>query len=74
MRDFINKAVSKGFGFKIHGFYFDDFRNRIAEQLEVSITHITEKLNEKIIEIRKQTDQSDKELNNLIVRYHLQER
>mgnify|MGYP001338577880 FL=1 len=45
---------------------FDDFRNRIAEQLEVSITHITEKLNEKIIEIRKQTDQSDKELNNLI--------
>ena len=45
---------------------FDDFRNRIAEQLEVSITHITEKLNEKIIEIRKQTDQSDIELNNLI--------
>ena len=45
---------------------FDNFRNRIAEQLEVSITHITEKLNEKIIEIRKQTDQSDKELNNLI--------
>ena len=45
---------------------FDDFRNRIAEQLEISITHITEKLNEKIIEIRKQTDQSDKELNNLI--------
>ena len=45
---------------------FDDFRNRIAEQLEASITHITEKLNEKIIEIRKQTDQSDKELNNLI--------
>ena len=45
---------------------FDDFRNRIAEQLEVSITHITEKLNEKIIEIRKQTDQNDKELNNLI--------
>ena len=45
---------------------FDDFRNRIAEQLEVSITHITEKLNEKIIEIRKQTDQGDKELNNLI--------
>ena len=45
---------------------FDDFRNRIAEQLEVSITHITDKLNEKIIEIRKQTDQSDKELNNLI--------
>ena len=45
---------------------FDDFRNRIAEQLEFSITHITEKLNEKIIEIRKQTDQNDKELNNLI--------
>ena len=45
---------------------FDDFRNRIAEQLEISITHITEKLNEKIIEIRKQTDQNDKELNNLI--------
>ena len=45
---------------------FDHFRNRIAEQLEVSITHITQKLNEKIIEIRKQTDQSDKELNNLI--------
>ena len=45
---------------------FDDFRNRIVEQLEISITHITEKLNEKIIEIRKQTDQSDKELNNLI--------
>ena len=45
---------------------FDDFRNRIVEQLETSITHITEKLNEKIIEIRKQTDQSDKELNNLI--------
>jgi len=45
---------------------FDDFRNRIAEQLEASITHITEKLNEKIIEIRKQTDQGDKELNNLI--------
>ena len=40
---------------------FDDFRNRIVEQLEISITHITEKLNEKIIEIRKQTDQNDKE-------------
>ena len=37
---------------------FDDFRNRIAEQLEVSITHITEKLNEKIIEIRKQTSRT----------------
>lgn len=45
---------------------FDDFRNRIAEQLEVSIAHITEMLNEKIIEIRKQSDQNDKELNNLI--------
>ncbi len=45
---------------------FDDFRNRIAEELEISITHITEKLNKKIIEIHKQTDQNDKELNNLI--------
>ena len=45
---------------------FDDFRNRIAKQLEISITQISEKLNEKIIEIRKQTDENDKELNNLI--------
>ena len=45
---------------------FDDFRNHISQQLEISITNISEMLYEKISKNRQQTDQKDKELDDLI--------